>query len=92
MRLRELRHEHGLTQKQAGAVIGKSAPTIHRIEMGHSSILLSDLQKFAAFYGVSVQELIDERETDAPVRCTANGAAVLALPPRRGRRGSRAPH
>ena len=70
MRLRTLRHEHGLTQTQVGAAIGKSAPTVYRIEMGLSSVLLSDLKKLAALYAVPVQELLE----DMHVRCDAINA------------------
>ena len=102
MRLRALRQEHGLTQTQVGAVIGKRAPTVYRIEMGLSTVLLSDLKKLAALYGVPVQELVDDRH----VRLDGTNGHAPALPPRsaashphpqgplppRRRRGSRAPH
>lgn len=68
MRLRELRQARGLTQTEVGAVIGKSAPTIYRIENGLSSVLLSDLHKLAVFYGVPVQELLDDLQM-RHIRC-----------------------
>jgi transcriptional regulator with XRE-family HTH domain len=64
MRLRELRRQHGLTQTQVGAVIGKSAPTIYRLETGLASITLADLRKLAAFFGVSVADLIADPRPD----------------------------
>jgi transcriptional regulator with XRE-family HTH domain len=63
MRLRELRLERHLTQSQVGAVIGKSAPTVYRLETGLSPILLTDVQKLAAFFGSSLQELIGDPAT-----------------------------
>jgi transcriptional regulator with XRE-family HTH domain len=83
MRLRELRLERKLTQTQVGAVLGKSAPTVYRLENGLSPLLLTDAQKLAAFFGLSIQEFLEGPA--AP-----NGHAAPA--PRRGRRASRAPH
>lgn len=60
MRLRQLRKQHRLTQTQVGAVIGKSAPTLYRLETGREPITLPDLRKLAAFFGVSVAELIED--------------------------------
>lgn len=61
MRLREFRQARGLTQTEVGAVIGKSAPTVYRLEMGLKPIRLPELRKLAAFFGVSVAELIDDQ-------------------------------
>ena len=77
MRLRELRLARKLTQTQVGAVLGKSAPTVYRLETGRSPILLADAQKLATFFGMSLQELIDAPEPPH------NGAAAIPLPPRR---------
>lgn len=77
MRLRTLRHEHGLTQTQVGAVLGKSAPTVYRIEMGLSSVLLSDLKKLAALYAVPLQELLD----DMTVRIDVTNAVASEVAP-----------
>jgi transcriptional regulator with XRE-family HTH domain len=63
MRLRELRLERRLTQSQVGAVIGKSAPTVYRLETGLSPILLTDVLKLATFFGISIQELIGDPAT-----------------------------
>lgn len=67
MRLRELRRKHKLTQTQLGAVIGKSAPTLHRLETGQSPLTLPTLRKLATFFGITIAELIDDehRETSA---------------------------
>lgn len=60
MRLKEFRQARKLTQAEIGIVIGKSAPTIHRLETGLEPIRLPDLRKLAAFFEISVAELIDE--------------------------------
>ena len=74
MRLRQMRKERGLTQAQLGEVIGKSAPTIYRLETGLEAITLPDLRKLAAFFGVSVAVLIeDEALETAPVPAPTNG-------------------
>ena len=74
MRLRQLRKQHGLTQTQVGAVIGKSAPTLYRLETGREPITLPDLRKLAAFFGVSVAEMIEESSVDlAPIPPRPNG-------------------
>lgn len=82
MRLRELRLARKLTQTQVGAVLGKSAPTVYRLETGLSPILLTDAQKLAAFFGMSLQELIDAPEQPH------NGAATTLQPRRRRRPGT----
>ena len=87
MRLRELRLARKLTQTQVGAVLGKSAPTVFRLETGLSPILLTDAQTLAAFFGMSLQEFL---EGPAPT----NGHVATPRPPRRRGRpgtGRRAP-
>ena len=81
MRLRELRLAQKLTQTEVGAVLGKSAPTIYRLETGRSPIRLMDAQTLATFFGMSIQEFL---EGPAPT----NGPAGTALPRRRGRPGT----
>jgi len=68
MRLRELRLSRKLTQAQVGAVLGKSAPTIYRLETGLSPIRLCDAQRLAAFFGMTLQDFLD-------------GPAIQACPP-----------
>ena len=68
MRLRQLRKQHGLTQTQVGEIIGKSAPTIYRLETGREPITLPDLRKLAEFFGISVAALIEE-----PLETPSNG-------------------
>ena len=74
MRLRQLRKQHGMTQTQVGAVIGKSAPTLYRLETGREPITLRDLRTLAAFFGVSVAEMIEEPCDDLnPRPASSNG-------------------
>lgn len=74
MRLRQMRKARGLTQAQLGEVIGKSAPTIYRLESDLEPITLPDLRKLAAFFGVSVAVLIEDEALETPpVPAPTNG-------------------
>jgi len=56
--LRSLRRRRGLTQAQAGEVVGVDAVTIRRWELGHFSPSPENLERVAAVYGVSVAALV----------------------------------
>ena len=49
-----------MTQKQLGELVGVSAATINRIELGKQSIKLETLKKIAEILEVTVNELIEE--------------------------------
>lgn len=58
-RLKQLRKEHGLTQTQLAEVIDVTQSSIYHYEKGNRKIPMSVLEKFAAFFEMSMSELID---------------------------------
>ena len=58
--LRDLRARAGLTQKQLAAELGIVSRTILRWEAGEQTPNLTDLRRLAAYFGVSVAELVGE--------------------------------
>ena len=64
MRLRELREDHDLTQKELGEAINLPQRTYSSYETGNRMIPPEVLCALADFYGVSVDYLL--RRTDIP--------------------------
>ena len=65
MRMRHLREDSGLTQREAAAVIQKSQQGYSHIEDGRAELKIDDLIRLCRFYGVSADYFIgltDERE------------------------------
>ena len=52
-RIRNLREDHDLTQKEVGAIINKSQQGYSHIEDGRAELKIDDLIKLCKFYGVS---------------------------------------
>lgn len=59
-RLRELREFHGVSQVALGEALGVTKRTVIRWEMGEHDPKLGDLRQIAAYFGVSVAQLIGE--------------------------------
>ena len=57
-RMRDLREDHDLTQKEAGAIINKSQQGYGHIEEGRAELKIDDLIKLCRFYGVSADYFI----------------------------------
>ena len=57
-RLRALREDRDLTQKQVGAVINKSQQGYSHIEDGRAELKIDDLIKLCRFYKVSADFLV----------------------------------
>ena len=64
MRLRDLREDHDLTQKELGEAINLPQRTYSSYEIGNRMIPPEVLCALADFYGVSVNYLL--RRTDIP--------------------------
>ena len=58
IRMRNLREDHDLTQKEVGAVIYKSLQGYNHIESGHTELKIEDLIKLCQFYNVSADYFI----------------------------------
>ena len=58
IRMRDLREDHDLTQKEVGAVIQKSQQGYSHIEEGRAELKIEDLIKLCRFYKVSADYFI----------------------------------
>lgn len=65
-RMRNLREDRDLTQRELGQVINKSQQGYSHIEDGRAELKIEDLIKLCKFYGVSADYFIGE--TDNPKR------------------------
>lgn len=63
-RLRDLREDHDLMQKEIAAVLGIQQTVYFRYERGYQTIPLEHLVKLADYYHVSTDYLLDH--TDNP--------------------------
>ncbi len=65
-RMRNLREDHDLTQKEVGAVINKSQQGYSHIEDGRAELKIDDLIRLCRFYRVSADYLIGLLEDKNP--------------------------
>ena len=61
-KLRVLREERGLTQKEAARLAGVGQRTLTRLESGERPPYMPTVTKIARAYGVPVEELVEEEE------------------------------
>lgn len=57
-RMRDLREDHDLTQREVGALINKSQQGYSHIEDGRAELKIDDLIKLCKFYKVSADYFI----------------------------------
>ena len=62
-RMRNLREDHDLTQRELGAVLHKSQQGYSHIEDGRAELKIDDLIILCRFYGVSADYFIGLSET-----------------------------
>ena len=62
IRMRHLREDHDLTQKEVGAIIQKSQQGYSHIEEGRAELKIDDLIKLCDFYKVSADYFIGRTE------------------------------
>jgi DNA-binding XRE family transcriptional regulator len=62
--LRALRHNKGLTAKEAAAQIGVGVPTLLNAESGAAAPIVQNKHKIASFYGVQVVDIWPVPETE----------------------------
>ena len=67
-RIRDLREDRDLTQKQIATVLGMSQTGYSKYETGENDIPTAILIKLARFYNTSIDYLLGE--TDIPTRYT----------------------
>jgi DNA-binding XRE family transcriptional regulator len=60
LKLRALREERGLTQKEAAQLAGVSQWTVSHLESGKGAPYMPTVTKIARAYGVSLEELVEE--------------------------------
>lgn len=60
MRIRALREERNLHQKEVAAVLGISQPAYSDLENGHTMFTAIALDKLADFYGMGLDELLHQ--------------------------------
>ena len=61
-RIRDLREDHDLTQKQIAQLLGMSQTGYSKYETGENDIPTSVLIKLARFYNTSIDYLLGETE------------------------------
>ena len=61
-RMRNLREDRDLTQKQVGEILNKSQQGYGHIEDGRAELKIDDLIKLCRFYGVSADYFIGMTE------------------------------
>lgn len=64
--MKTLREREGVTQEQISKVIGVSRPTYITIESGAQVLNVPQAQKLAKFYGMNVEDIIEERVSPKP--------------------------
>ncbi|MFA6619147.1 MAG: type II toxin-antitoxin system antitoxin SocA domain-containing protein [Candidatus Neomarinimicrobiota bacterium] len=64
--MKQLREKEGLTQEDLSKVIGVSRPTYVAIESGAQILNVAQAQKLAKFYGMNVEDIIEERVSPKP--------------------------
>lgn len=57
-RMRNIREDRDLTQKQVGEIINKSQQGYNHIEIGRAELKIEDLIKLCRFYNVSADYFI----------------------------------
>ncbi len=65
-RLRDLREDKDLTQKQLAAILGMSQTGYSKYETGENDISTQALSRLADFYGVSTDYLLGRTDVRTP--------------------------
>ncbi len=62
-RIREVREDRDLTQKQLGKILNKSQQGYNHIEAGRAELKIEDLMRLCIFYDLSADYLIGLTDT-----------------------------
>lgn len=65
-RLRSLREDHDLTQKQIGEMLNMSQTGYSQYEIGKNDVPTAVLRKLALFYNTSVDYILELTDEEAP--------------------------
>lgn len=65
-RLRELREDHDLTQKQVGKILNMSQTGYNQYEIGKNDIPTKILIKLADYYNTSIDYILERTDTITP--------------------------
>lgn len=68
-RIRELREDHDLTQKQIGEMLNMSQTGYNQYEIGKNDIPTKILIKLADFYNTSVDYILERTDILEPYNC-----------------------
>lgn len=69
--LRQLRKQHGLSQEDLARVLDISRPTYLLIEKGTRELTVSEAQKLAGIYGMTLEEFVAEKQKKTTVTIPA---------------------
>jgi len=62
-RIRDLRHDHDMTQKELSKILGMSQTGYSKYETGENDIPTEILIKLSRYYNVSIDYLLDQTDT-----------------------------
>ena len=68
LRIRDLREDKDLTQKDLSAILGCTQQTYSRYETGEITIDIISLIKLADFYNTSIDYLVGRTDIDKPFK------------------------
>ena len=77
MKLRELRKQAGLTMKQLGSAVGVAESTMSLYESGKRQPDFVTMKKFADYFGVSVDYLMDVTVANVEEQYSADEQTLL---------------
>lgn len=63
-RLRELRHELGMSQQQAADVLGLHRPAVSEIEAGRRKVSTLELAAFSQLYATPIHEILRDNRKE----------------------------
>ena len=71
--LTNLRHKHAYTQEQVAEIIGVTRQTYAVIESGKQELSLSQAQKLTDLYGISLKDIVAQKDTSLKVKILEDG-------------------
>ncbi|MBQ8528490.1 MAG: helix-turn-helix domain-containing protein [Clostridia bacterium] len=78
-RIRELRLEHGLTQKELSLLINKSESTVRMWELGKSEPDIQTIRMLSEIFSISTDYIISEVQSSVPPKSTDKTARPLTI-------------